>query len=190
MPDLERLFGPRGAYSGCWCMYWRMSPAAWKLKDDPELNCEAFRDIVLAGEPTGLLAYAGDDPVGWVALAPRGAYPRVLASTAIRPLDDEPAWVITCFFVARRARRQGVSTALIDAAAAHAASEGARILEAYPQDPGEGKRMASYRGTLAMFQEAGFVEIARRQQRYPIVRRRLDGDEAPTTSGLSATAPG
>jgi hypothetical protein len=23
--DFERLFGPRGAYGGCWCMYWRIT---------------------------------------------------------------------------------------------------------------------------------------------------------------------
>ncbi len=25
--DLETLFGPRGAYVGCWCMFWRVSRA-------------------------------------------------------------------------------------------------------------------------------------------------------------------
>ena len=23
LPDLERLFGPRGACAGCWCMWWK-----------------------------------------------------------------------------------------------------------------------------------------------------------------------
>src|SRR2546430_2424405 len=23
-PDLEKLFGPNGAYSNCWCMWWRL----------------------------------------------------------------------------------------------------------------------------------------------------------------------
>ena len=27
-PDLERLFGPRGACAGCWCMWWRLPRAA------------------------------------------------------------------------------------------------------------------------------------------------------------------
>lgn len=25
--DLERLFGPSGAYSGCWCLFWRIPGA-------------------------------------------------------------------------------------------------------------------------------------------------------------------
>ena len=29
--DLEALFGPRGAYGGCWCMFWRVSRAQSEL---------------------------------------------------------------------------------------------------------------------------------------------------------------
>ena len=28
-PDVERLFGPKGAVDGCWCMWWRQSSAEY-----------------------------------------------------------------------------------------------------------------------------------------------------------------
>jgi hypothetical protein len=29
-PDLEKLFGERGACGGCWCMAWRLPRAEWE----------------------------------------------------------------------------------------------------------------------------------------------------------------
>lgn len=29
-PDLEALFGPEGEDAGCWCMFWRLPPVAFK----------------------------------------------------------------------------------------------------------------------------------------------------------------
>ena len=28
--DLERLFGASGAYSGCWCTWWRLGSKEWE----------------------------------------------------------------------------------------------------------------------------------------------------------------
>ena len=44
-PALERLFGPRGACAGCWCMYWRQAKRDWETQRG-ETNREAFRDLV------------------------------------------------------------------------------------------------------------------------------------------------
>ena len=32
--DFEKLFGPRGAYGGCWCMWWRKD--LWGFREAPE----------------------------------------------------------------------------------------------------------------------------------------------------------
>ena len=53
--DLEALFGPRGACGGCWCMWWRMRPKDYKARKG-EANRQAFRALVAAGPPPGLLA--------------------------------------------------------------------------------------------------------------------------------------
>ena len=82
-PDLETLFGPRGACAGCWCMWWRLTPATFK-RDKGAPNRESFRALVAAAAtPPGLLAYAGAAPVGWCALAPREDYPRLKRSRTL-----------------------------------------------------------------------------------------------------------
>jgi hypothetical protein len=55
---------------------------------------------------------------------------------------------------------------------AAAAADGARLVEAYPVDPGERRpaSAAAFTGVLGMFLAAGFEEVARRDGR-PIVRR-------------------
>lgn len=172
--DLETLFGPtRGAVSGCWCMFFRLTRAEWTAmgRDGRKM---AFRGLVNAGPPPGLLAYSGTDPIGWCAIAPREATPRIAKSRVGRPLDDRPAWSITCFYIDRRHRRQGVMAALIEAAVAYAAQAGARLVEAYPLE--EAKSAAwggGFVGFAESFRSAGFVEKARRTPNRPLMRRPL-----------------
>ena len=69
-PDLERLFGPRGACAGCWCM-WPRLPGAEFAAGRGEGNRRALRRLVGAGEPPGILAYVGGEPAAWCALRRR-----------------------------------------------------------------------------------------------------------------------
>ena len=175
-PDLESLFGPRGATGGCWCMYWRLPRSQFDyLKGDG--NRDAFREIVAGAErPPGLLAYRGAVPVGWCAIAPRDEYTTLERSRVLMRVDDAPVWSITCFFVARASRRQGVTSVLIDAAIAFAAEHGARIVEAYPIDPRkpEVPPVFAWTGLASAFERAGFSEVARRSETRPIMRYEID----------------
>lgn len=170
--DLEALFGPRGATGGCWCMYWRLPRSQFDHMKG-EGNRTAFREIVVEAErPPGLLAYLDGVPVGWCAVAPRAEYSSLERSRILKRVDDEPVWSIACFFVARTARRQGVSVQLIEAAIHFAADHGARIVEAYPIDPRtpEVPSVFAWTGLLSAFEQAGFTEVARRSETRPIVR--------------------
>ena len=132
--DLERLFGPRGACAGCWCMYWRLPSAQWERMRGEEAR-EQLRALVSTGARPGLLAYHGDVPVGWIAIAPREDYSRLERSRILKPVDDQPVWSTPCFFVARAHRRSGLTVRLLQAAVAYAAQHGARIVEGYPVEP-------------------------------------------------------
>ncbi len=130
--DLESLFGPeRGADSGCWCMWWRTTRKEWEAMGKPRRKA-AFKKIVKSNAVPGILAYHGSAPVGWCAIAPRRATPSLDRSRVAKPVDDQPVWSITCFYIARSHRKRGLMTALIDAACDHAAGHGAGIVEAYP----------------------------------------------------------
>ncbi|HXZ79537.1 MAG TPA: hypothetical protein VEG30_06380, partial [Terriglobales bacterium] len=99
--DLAELFGPRGACAGCWCMWWRFSRAEWK-KNKGEGNRRALNRIVESNRPVGILAFQGEKPIAWCAVAPRQDYPRLTGSRILKPVDEQPVWSVTCFFVARK----------------------------------------------------------------------------------------
>jgi GNAT superfamily N-acetyltransferase len=173
-PALERLFGSRGACGGCWCMWWRLKRSDW-IAGKGASNKRAFRRVVESGPPPGLLAFSGDEPIGWCALAPREDYPVLARSRTLAPVDAQPVWSITCFFIAKDWRKKRVSTALLDAAAKLARKRGARLLEGYPVDPRKGPLPDAFAwtGTLRAFERSGFREVARRSNSRPIVRRKL-----------------
>jgi GNAT superfamily N-acetyltransferase len=170
-PDLERLFGPRGACAGCWCMWWRLSRPEWN-RGKGEGNRKAFRKLVHSGAEPGVLVYADDEPVGWCAVAPREQYPRLGSSRILKPVDDQPVWSVTCFYIARGFRHQGLSAALLKAAFDFARARGAKIIEGYPHETR--KKTAPdifvYTGLVSAFRKAGFKEVARRSETRPIMR--------------------
>lgn len=171
--DLATLFGQRGACAGCWCMWPRLQAAEFK-RGAGDSNRRALQRLVRADGRPGLLAYAGDEPVGWIALAPRADYPRLEKSRVLAPVDDQPVWSVTCFFIRRDWRGQGLATRLLEAAVEFAAADGARILEGYPTDAS--KRAADafvWTGIASTFERAGFFEVARRSASRPIMRKTL-----------------
>jgi hypothetical protein len=132
--DLERLFGPRGACAGCWCMYYRRARSTWK-EQKGEKNRRAFRKIVATGIPTGVLAYVGKEPAGWCAVAPRADYSALARSRVLRPVDERPVWSVTCFYVAKEHRRSGLTEPLLQSRGcvrAQAGSENCRRLSPRP----------------------------------------------------------
>ncbi|MCB9947761.1 MAG: GNAT family N-acetyltransferase [Rhodospirillaceae bacterium] len=174
--DFETLFGPRGASSGCWCMFLRVRRAEWE-KGKGEGNRLAIKHLIEAGEVPGLLAYDGDEAVGWCSIAPRAAFPGLGTSRILKPVDDRPVWSIHCFFIRRSHRGTGVSQALLHAACDFARARGAEVVEGYPVDPAPGRYPAAYawHGFASAFRKAGFTECLRRSDTRPIMRRSLAG---------------
>jgi GNAT superfamily N-acetyltransferase len=170
-PDLVKLFGDRGACGGCWCMSWRLSRAEFAKRQGAG-NKRAFKKIVASGDVPGVLAYANGEPVGWCAIEPRETYPRLARSRILKPVDDQPVWSVTCFFVTRPYRRQGVSVMLLEGAVKYAKRRGAKIVEGYPHEPASGPWPDAFvwTGTASTFRRAGFVEVARRSRARPIMR--------------------
>jgi GNAT superfamily N-acetyltransferase len=169
--DVEAFFEAHGMLRGCWCMWWRRKRSEF-YPDWGQGNQALFREIVEEGRVPGLLAYDGDQPVGWVSVAPREVFPVLQRSPVLRPVDGEPVWSIVCFFVHRDYRGKGVTARLVQAAAAYARQQGARIIEGYPYDPPEGEVSDSltFTGQVSAFTQAGFREVARRSAKRPILR--------------------
>lgn len=172
--DLERLFGPNGAYSNCWCTYWMLTRKEFDA-GPPSRKKGILHGLVEEGREPGLLAYRDGEPVAWVAVQPREAYAALERSPLLKRVDDEPVWSVTCFFVRKEHRRTGLMAPMLDAAARHAKARGARILEGYPMLPAkEGLKGASgYVGLVPAFERAGFREVARPSAGRRVMRRAL-----------------
>ena len=163
----DRFFSAPGAPKHCWCMVWRRSATEAKLQAPAERQ-RMMRERVAAGTPVGLLAYDGEAPVGWVSIAPRETH---------RPLGGPPAesgeaiWSLTCFYVPRRLRGQGLVRRLLAGAVRHARTNGATIVEAYPVDP----ESPSFRfmGFVPVFAEAGFHDHGMTGTRRHVMRLRI-----------------
>lgn len=169
--DLETLFGERGACGGCWCMYWRLQRAEFERRKG-QGNKQSMRRLVAGGEAPGILAYAGQEPIGWCAIAPRESYPKLERSRVLRRIDDEPVWSVTCLFVKKEYRNRGVSVQLLRAAVEFARARGATVVEGYPAEPKRGRMpdVFAWTGLVSAFESAGFVERARGSPTRPIMR--------------------
>ena len=170
--DFEKLFGPRGACAGCWCMYWRLTRTQYD-EQQGELNRRNIKALVDSGNIPGILAYVDDEPVGWCSIAPRQEFATLARSRILKPVDDQPVWSVVCFFVTRKYRRQGLTIQLLNAAVEYATSKGATIIEGYPVEPKEGKApdVFVFTGLSSAFKQAGFKEVLRRSETRPIMRR-------------------
>ena len=128
-----------------------------------------------SGTTSGLVAYLDGEPVGWCAVEPRSAYPRLLLKTRV-PWDgraedktDDSVWAVTCFVTRAGFRGRGISRALARAAVDFARERGARALEGYPIITESGKEILPVElhvGSRSSFAEAGFTEVSR-----PTIRR-------------------
>ncbi len=178
-PDFKRLFSSRGAPHYCWCLPYRATRDEIRQRDRATLKAGMARRIC-QGEPVGLLAYYGDGPIGWCSIAPRPTFPRLRTSSVNGAADanDTSTWSLTCFFVPRRLRGQGLASRLLNAAIDHARSQGAVAVEAYPVDPESPSY--GYGGRRPMFAAAGFRDIGRLGKRRYVMQLDLS-DEAAST---------
>ena len=175
-PDLEAIFYAKGCSvaRGCWCMYYRRSGSQAQPKtcvSRAETNKAQLKALVEAGRPPGLIGYFGKVPVGWVSLGPREEYAKLARSPVMKRVDDQPVWSLICFVVPSQYRGRGVARALLAGAIAYAKKHGATLIEAYPVDKASrSDDDAMWFGAKSMYDKAGFLEVARRKPRRPVVR--------------------
>jgi GNAT superfamily N-acetyltransferase len=171
--DLFTRRGPRGGTpitAGCWCQFWHIRGKEYTSGWDGQ-NRARLEEQVSAGSEPGLLAYLDGEAVGWCRVGPRESFERLEHSRALARVDEQPAWSIVCFYVHPSAKRQGVASALLDGAVAHAAANRAPVLEGYAARPGHAN-IDAYTGYLPMFLAAGFEPVGEGGRR-TIVRRAL-----------------
>jgi GNAT superfamily N-acetyltransferase len=169
--DFEQLFGERGACGGCWCMSWRLKRAQFENQKGTA-NKNAMKKLVISGQTPGILAYHDGKPVAWCSAAPRENFVRLENSKVLKRIDDNPVWSVSCIFIVKEFRRKGISTELLKAVIKFCKSGGAKIIEAYPQEPYGSNIPAAFAwtGIPSSFEKAGFEVAERRSKMRPIMR--------------------
>ncbi|MDP3984804.1 MAG: GNAT family N-acetyltransferase [Acidimicrobiia bacterium] len=170
--DLAELFGPKGAYWNCWCVWWILTGKEFSAARPVERRA-LLEGLVRSDQEPGLLAYREGKPVGWCAVEPRQRFTRMMSprSLVFRPLDDPDGnWVVNCFYIAPGERGRGVASELLSAAVRFAFDRGAQSIDGYPLVDATHGAASLYVGTVSMFEAAGFQEIARSKGR-PLLRR-------------------
>ena len=122
-----------------------------------------MRFLVESGQAHGILAFAGDEPVGWCAFDRRTDFAKLDRAPSLKCDDADQVWSIPCFFVRKEFQGQGVGGKLLAAALEALRRHGAAIAEGYPVKPtGDGKKLPAafaWTGTRSLFAKAGF-EVA------------------------------
>jgi GNAT superfamily N-acetyltransferase len=176
--DVATMVGPKRPESNaCWCLSYRI-PSKENLGLSGHARGDRVRQLMQEDLPPGVLAYDGDEVVGWAAIHPR-ADTAFAGNRKIPHVDDLDVWSLWCIRVRPGHRRTGISHHLVTGAVEFARAQGALAVEAYPVD-NEGKKVdltMAYVGTRKLFERAGFVKAADTESvinGFPRVLMRLD----------------
>lgn len=180
--DLQAVFGTADYPGMCYCQHYKTRDCHWSSLSGEERQSR-LREQTRCDDPparttSGLVAYLGQEPVGWVAVEPRAAYPRLVKVRTVwsgRQEDkaDDGVWAVTCFVTRKGYRKRGITYALAAATTGFARDQGARALEAYPMITSPGKEITwgeLHVGSRQVFADAGFTEVSHPSPRRVVMR--------------------
>jgi GNAT superfamily N-acetyltransferase len=176
--DVAAMLGPkRPDATVCWCLSYRIPNAENRRLTGTDRG-EKVRSLVAESPGPGVLAYDGDEVVGWAAVHPR-ADTSFARNRRIPHVDDLDVWSVWCIRVRPGHRGTGISHALLAGAVEFARKSGAPAIEGYPVDNGSRKvdLTMAYVGTRSLFERAGFSVAAQTDSvlnGFPRVLMRLD----------------
>jgi GNAT superfamily N-acetyltransferase len=144
-----------GVWGGCWCVAYHLKPSGSNTR---ATSRRAYKEkLVRANRSHAALVYDGADVVGWCQFGPPAELPARMGG--FRKLGEAaPDWRLTCFFVDRDRRREGIAEAALAGALRIIAAKGGGTVDGYPIATG-GKPYSSsflFGGTESMFAEVGF----------------------------------
>lgn len=163
-----------GIFGGCWCLSFHAEGKPGGLS--VAARCAAKEKRVREGNAHAALVYDGELCVGWCQFGSPDELPRIKnRKTYEEGLTALPAWRITCFFIDKAYRRQGVAVAALAGAIDQIARLGGGIVEAYPEDV-QGRATSPtflHAGTLQMFERAGFERDRKIGKNKWVVKKRV-----------------
>jgi len=155
-PDFAALVERHnGVWGGCWCLEFHPDGKERGPGRREKKECR-----VREGTAHAALVYDGDKCVGWCQFGSPEELPRIKRQGAYRErLTMLPDWRITCFFVDKGYRGQGVAAVALHGALQEIRRLGGGLVESYPEDVDGRSVSASFlhNGSAAMFEKEGFT---------------------------------
>ena len=174
-----------GIFGGCWCISFHLGPDEGKRT---AAECRAMKESrVREGRAHAALVFDGPDAVGWCQFGSTGELPNIRSRKAYEEgLHGLPDWRLTCFFIDRERRGEGIANFALREALREIARLGGGTVEAYPEDVAGRKVSRSFlcSGTLGMFEKAGFEKTRKIALHRWVVVRTVPPDRAkPPAAG-------
>src|SRR4026209_2317835 len=143
-------------FGGCWCTWFHTREG----RREGELGRPWKERLVREGTAHAALVFDGDAAVAWAQYGSPGDLPRIYPRKEGEAglTGEPPAYRITCIFVDRDYRRNGLAAVAVRGALELIARAGGGVVEGYPHDL-QGRTMRSqflYSATRTMFEELGF----------------------------------
>jgi hypothetical protein len=132
--------------------------------------------LVNEGRAHAALVFDGDVAVAWCEYGTPDELPNIYHLKEYEAdLDRLPDYRLTCFFVDKKYRREGMAGVALDGALQLIAQAGGGLVEGYPQDTDGQKVSASflYNATRSLFQQAGFSYIRPKGKNNCVMRKEI-----------------
>jgi GNAT superfamily N-acetyltransferase len=166
-----------GVFGGCWCTWFHTMSA--EKERTYEGNRSLKRRLVDEGRAHAALVYDGDEVVAWAEYGSPEELPNIYhRKQYLAELDILPDYRVTCIFVDKRYRRQGMSAVALQGAVDLIAAAGGGVVEGYPHDTRGQRKSVLYDGTRELFERAGFAYVRAKGTGHCVMRRTVP------TSGL------
>jgi GNAT superfamily N-acetyltransferase len=174
--DFARLVEKHnGVWGGCWCMAFHeegVGRSKSASQNRTEKQCR-----VLEGRAHAALVFDGATAIGWCQFGPTDELPRIKHKRDyLKDLVDLPDWRITCLFVDREYRGQGVATIALAGALIEIARLGGGVVESYPEDVAGRTVSGSFlhNGTISLFEQQGFQRTRQLGKNHWVVTKVID----------------
>jgi GNAT superfamily N-acetyltransferase len=149
-----------GIFGGCWDTYFH------SLERDPDRTYDSNRALkcrlVDEGQAHAAVVFEGDTAVGWCQYGSPEELPNIHhRKQYLAEADQVPDYRLTCIFVDRDHRRQGVTEVAIQGALDLIAAAGGGVVEGYPHEKPTKKVSSSflYNATRPVYERMGFEYV-------------------------------
>jgi GNAT superfamily N-acetyltransferase len=145
-----------GFGAGCWCTWFHPRT---ETEHEGETGRACKERLVRDGKAHAALVFDGAVAVAWCQFGAPAELPSIHHRKEYEAgLVSSPDYRLTCIFVDRNHRREGLAAVAVEGALDLIARAGGGVVESYPHDTA-GKKMSStflYNGTRSMYEKAGF----------------------------------